>query len=83
MTKDITELKIMTKKRFIKAVEELVSVQHMTYMEAMAHIVESRGMEYSVVKRLLDDSLKAKLEQEAIDTRQLKTPKRNTLPGME
>ena len=83
MTVEEINLKIMTKKRFIKAVEELVSKHNMTYMEAMTHIVEERGMDYSAVKRLLDDGLKEKLRVEATELRLVKDKRLNKLPGIE
>ena len=49
---DVLEHKIMTKKRFNIAVEELVSKGQMSYLDAMSHIIESRGMDYSNIKKL-------------------------------
>ena len=40
---DVLEHKIMTKKRFNIAVEELVSKGQMSYLDAMTHVIESRG----------------------------------------
>ena len=59
------EHKIMTKKRFTKAVEALVSKNNMTYLDAMTYIVEQRGMDYMNVKKLLSPALKEKLTNEA------------------
>ncbi len=79
---DELDVKIMTKKRFVEAVEQLVRRDGMTYIEACSYIVEQRGMEYSAMKRLMDDSIKAKVEAEAVKLRLIKGPKPNTLPGL-
>ena len=55
---NVLEEKIMTKKRFSAGVEELVSKNNMTYIDAMNYIIEKRGMDYSNIKKLLPDSLK-------------------------
>jgi len=55
---DILKEKIMTKKRFSTAVEELVVKKNFSYMDAMNFIIEKRGMDYSNIKKLLSDSLK-------------------------
>ena len=47
---DILKEKIMTKKRFSNAVEEIVAKQKMSYMDAMNFIIEKRGMDYSNIK---------------------------------
>ena len=44
------EHKIMTKKRFTKAVEVLVSQKKMSYLDAMTYIIEERGMDYMNIK---------------------------------
>ena len=62
---DILKEKIMTKKRFSTAVEELVAKQNMSYIDAMTYIITQRGMDYGNIKKLLSDSLKEKLEAEA------------------
>jgi len=63
---DILEHKIMTKKRFSLAVEQLyASNEHMSYIDAAVTVIEKRGLPYSNLKRLLTDSLKAKIEEEA------------------
>ena len=61
------EYKIMTKKRFTLAVETLVVQDKMSYMDAITYIVEDRSMDYNNIKKLLSDSIKAKLEAEASD----------------
>tara|TARA_B100001094_G_C17393553_1_gene422437 strand:+ start:61 stop:327 length:267 start_codon:yes stop_codon:yes gene_type:complete len=74
------EYKIMTKKRFSNGVETLVSTKGFTYIEAITHIAEERGMEYNNVKRLLSDSIKQKLEAEASNLKLIQTPAGNKLP---
>jgi hypothetical protein len=79
---DVLEHKIMTKKRFSILVEELVLEKRMTYMEAITHIVEERGMDYDNIKKLMSKSLTAKLEAEAGALRLINTDDTggNTLP---
>ena len=77
---DILEEKIMTKKRFSAGVEELVSKNNMSYIDAMNFIIEKRGMDYSNIKKLLSDSLKEKVTAEAQGLNLIKEKKGNTLP---
>ena len=74
------EHKIMTKKRFSKAVEVLVSQKGMTYIDAMTYIIEERGMDYMNVKKLLSPSIKEKLTAEASGLNLVKAKKKNKLP---
>lgn len=63
----------MTKKRFSLAVEELVAKnKNTTYIDAAVMVIEKRGMDYSNLKRLLTDSLKAKIENEATNLNLIK-----------
>ena len=77
---NVLEEKIMTKKRFSAGVEELVSKNNMTYIDAMNFIIEKRGMDYSNIKKLLSDSLKEKVTAEAQGLNLIKEKKGNTLP---
>ena len=77
---DILKEKIMTKKRFSAGVEELVSKNNMSYIDAMNYIIEKRGMDYSNIKKLLSDSLKEKVTAEAQGLNLIKEKKGNTLP---
>ena len=77
---DILKEKIMTKKRFSTAVEEIVAKQNMSYMDAMNYIIEKRGMDYGNIKKLLSDSLKEKVTAEAQGLNLIKEKKGNTLP---
>lgn len=73
----------MTKKRFSSAVEMLVATKNLSYIDAITHIVEERGMEYSNVKRLLSDSIRQKLEVEASELKLITTTPGNKLPLQE
>ena len=76
------EQKIMTRKRFSAAVEHLVSKGNMTYIDAATYIIEERGMDYSNIKKLLSDSLRDKVENEATDLNLLRGQKAgNKLPA--
>lgn len=77
---ELKDYKIMTKKRFSSAVEMLVAKKKLSYIDAITHIVEERGMEYSNVKRLLSDSIKQKLEVEASELKLITTTPGNKLP---
>jgi hypothetical protein len=77
---DVLEHKIMTKKRFNIAVEELVANKNLSYIDAMTHVIETRGMDYSNIKKLLSPSLKAKLQNEASDLKLIKIKSGNKLP---
>ena len=74
------EQKIMTKKRFSTAVEQLVVKGNMSYIDAATYIIEERGMDYSNLKKLLTDSLKDKMEAEAMRLNLIRGKKGNKLP---
>jgi hypothetical protein len=75
------EQKIMTRKRFSTAVESMVSESKgVSYIEAAASIIEERGMDFKSLNRLLSDSLKQKIEAEAVDLNLLRTKQTNKLP---
>ena len=75
------EQKIMTRKRFSAAVENMVSnSKGVSYIEAAAYIIEERGMDFKSLNRLLSDSLKQKIEAEATDLNLLRTKQTNKLP---
>ena len=63
---------------FQKDVESLVETQMMTYLEAITHLSESKGLEPKTVKKLLNQSILDKLENEARALNLL--PKRGKLP---
>ena len=74
------EQKIMTRKRFSTAVEQLVAKGNMSYIDAATFIIEQRGMDYTNLKKLLTDSLKDKMEAEAISLNLIRGKKGNKLP---
>ena len=74
------EQKIMTRKRFSTAVEQLVLKGNMSYIDAASFIIEERGMDYSNLKKLLTDSLKDKMEAEALRLNLIRGKKGNKLP---
>ena len=74
------EQKIMTRKRFSTAVEQLVLKGNMSYIDAASYIIEERGMDYSNLKKLLTDSLKDKMEEEALRLNLKRKKKGNKLP---
>jgi len=73
--------KIMTRKRFSTAVEVMVSTHNMSYIDAATYIVQERGLDFRNLKRLLTDSLKQKLEEEASSLHLIRGKKKgNKLP---
>ncbi|NDB80684.1 hypothetical protein EB155_12555 [archaeon] len=72
--------KIMTRKRFSAAVENLVAKGNTTYIDAAAYVVEQRGLDYKNLKKLLTDSLKQKIEAEASSLNLIRSKKGNKLP---
>ena len=77
---DIEE-KIVTKKRFSLAVESLVAKNKgATYIDACVSVLEEKGLDYSAMKRLLTDSLKQKIEEEALSLNLIRGKKGGKLP---
>lgn len=75
------EEKIVTKKRFSLAVENLVAQNNTTtYIDACVIVLQEKGLDYSAMKRLLTDSLKKKIEQEALGLNLIRGKKSNKLP---
>tara|TARA_Y100001937_G_scaffold18849_1_gene26042 strand:+ start:6704 stop:6943 length:240 start_codon:yes stop_codon:yes gene_type:complete len=72
--------KIMTKKRFSTAVENLVAKEKMSYIDAATYVVAERGVDYRNMKKLLTDSLKQKIEEEASNLNLIRAKKGNKLP---
>ncbi len=70
----------MTKKRFNAAVESVVADKNLSYLDAINYVIEKRGMDYSNIKKLLSDSLKQKVEEEARSLNLLRTKSGNKLP---
>ena len=74
------EEKIMTKKRFSKAVEELVAEKKLDYLDAMAYVVKKRGLDIRNVPKLLTPSLKEKLTAQVSKANLIRNKKTNKLP---
>ena len=70
----------MTKKRFSAAVEYLVANNNMSYIDATSYVIEERAMDYKNMKKLLTDSLKQKIEEEAASLNLIKIKRGNKLP---
>lgn len=70
----------MTRKRFSTAVETMVSQHNLTYIDAATYIVQERGLDFRNLKRLLTDSLKQKLEEEASSLNLIRGKRKNKLP---
>ena len=73
------EEKIMTRKRFCTAVETLVAQQNISYIDAASYVMEKRGLDYKNLKKLLTDSLKQKIEEEAASLNLIRSKKGNKL----
>ena len=74
------EHKIVTKKRFSTAVEKLVANTDISYLDAILLIIEENGIDMGNISNLLTDSLKSKLEVEAVAANLITGEKGNTLP---
>jgi len=72
------EEKIITKKRFSEAVEKLVRSKNMPWMDAVIAICDEKTIDPSEVNRLLTDSIKQKIEAEAMKLNLI--PRGNELP---
>ena len=78
---DSIEEKIVTKKRFSMAVETLVSKNKgSNYIDACVSVLEEKGLDCSAMKRLLTDSLKQKIEEEALSLNLIRGKKGGKLP---
>jgi len=72
------EKRIMTKKRFSEAVEKQVKSLSVPWMDAVIIVCENNEIDPSEVNRLLSDSIKGKIEAEAMKLNLI--PKGNELP---
>lgn len=68
---------ILTKQSLAQIVEKLVARERMSYMEAVLHVCEERGIDPLDIGKLVAPSIKAKIEAEAMSSNLL--PKSNTL----
>ena len=75
---DIIEKKIINKKMFSSLVEEYVWSHDTPYIEAVVEVCASRELDPSQVASLLSNSIKDKVEAEAMAMNYL--PKVNALP---
>ena len=63
---------ILTKKKFTRAVEELVIEKKLNYIDAIVHFCQLNHIEPESVKGLITPPLKEKIRAEAIGLRVLK-----------
>lgn len=75
---DIIEKKIINKKTFSSLVEEYVWSHDTPYIEAVVEVCNTRELDPSAVSSLLSNSIKDKIEAEAMALNFL--PKVNALP---
>lgn len=71
---------ILTKKRFLKLVQDKVIETKMPYMDAVLKICEERDLDPIDVGNLIGPVLKEKIEAEAIDLNLIVGDGGNTLP---
>ena len=71
---------ILTKKRFLKLVQDKVAETKMAYMDAVLQICEERDLDPIDVGNLIGPVLKEKIEAEAIDLNLIESDGGNTLP---
>ena len=68
---------LLTKASFTQIVEDLVHKEQMTYIEAILHLCEERGIDPADVGKLVTPAIKSKLEVEGMAANLL--PKSNSL----
>ena len=68
---------LLTKASFTQIIEDLVHLEQMTYIEAILHLCEERGIDPADVSKLVTPAIKAKLEVEGMAANLL--PKSNSL----
>lgn len=59
------EPNFLTKSKFSKKVEKIVSETRLSYMDAVIHICEAHNIDPGDVKKFLNDIVKGKIEAEA------------------
>ena len=72
--------KIMTNEGFSIIVERFAHDNKVPHIEALAHVVEERGIDEEAIIPMLTKSLISKIEAEARDLNIL--PRMNKLPGL-
>jgi hypothetical protein len=68
---------LLTSAALTHLVESLVKKEKMTYIEAVIHVCDERGIDPADIARLITPPIKAKLESEGMASNLL--PKTNTL----
>ena len=71
---------ILTKKKFTRAVEELVIEKKLSYIDAIVYFCQENHLEPESVKGLITPPLKEKIRAEAIRLRFLKEESQAKLP---
>ena len=59
-------------KEFSVMIEQLVTDEHLGYMDAICHHCKETGLEIEVAATLISSALKAKIKEEAQDNNMLK-----------
>lgn len=67
---------VITQEAFCKMVEETIWQLDCTYMDAVIRVADQRGVELERVNRLLNRSIREKIEREAQDLNFLEKPNR-------
>jgi|TARA_B110000908_G_scaffold165206_1_gene214287 hypothetical protein len=70
--------RFLTKARFAKLIEGVVSKKRLTYMDAVIHLCEENEVELEEVRKFISPVIKNKLEAEAMNLNFL--PRGNQLP---
>ena len=73
-----TELDIITPTKFSLLIEQMVQTKNITYMDACLEYCKEREIEPNSIARLVNKSLKQKIQMEAEQLHFL--PKTNSLP---
>lgn len=72
------ETEFLTKSTFSKLVERAVIDNRLSYIDAIVHLCEEKGIEIDDVNKFVNPTLKEKIEAEAMRLNFL--PKQNALP---
>jgi hypothetical protein len=65
-------IRVLTKEVFTKAILTLMEEKRLSAIEAIVHYAEREGVEIETVSRLVDKTMKERLESEASKLRLLK-----------
>ena len=69
---------MMTKTKFSKQIEELVSYKQFSYIDAILYFCEQNNLDEQDIKKYISEPIKNKIEVEAMKLNFI--PKRNELP---